>query len=782
MLTLNFQESANNWNEATPLGNGFLGGMFYGDVRKEQIQLNEDSLWSGVFRERINPDCKIHLHEIRNLLNAGKVQKAQKLAGQSMFGTMPHMQHYETMGQLWIDFFNTPQTIVSYQDENRRVRLKTEINYTDYKRTLELTEGIGRVSYELDGSSFRREYFASFPEKVIACHLESSHHDLSFSLSLERRDIRRCYSDSAIDSIEHKGSNTLLMNGYCGGANGGIHFTAGVSVKNNGGTLRNMGSHIIVENASSATIYITGRTSFRSNNPPKWCEDILINAASISYEELKRRHIKDYQNQYQKMALYLGDKSEDVMISLPDNLKEVKAGKENEKLLEAYFHFGRYLLISSSREGSLPATLQGIWNEELYPIWGSRYTININIQMNYWMAEKCGLGNLHMPLLEHLKRMYPHGCETASKMYGARGFCCHHNTDIWGDCAPQDSSDSSTIWPIGGAWLSLHIMEHYRYTKDLSFLEEYFPILKDSVLFFIDYMVQNDQGEWVTGPSLSPENSYYSKCREIGSLCMGPSMDSQIVWTLFDDYLEAFKELTDFGCLSQNEELLELAVQVKERKDALPPIKIGRYGQIQEWAEDYEEVEPGHRHLSQLFALYPGRQIRLGKTPNLAEAAKATLQRRLTNGGGHTGWSKAWIIHFFARLGCGEEVHDNLYGLLANSTLDNLFDNHPPFQIDGNFGGANAILEMILQDYGDEVWLLPALSERFLQGGIAGIRLISGAVLDMEWSALDNITLNPNANRKADFELRIQNKRKEVHLSGGERLQISYIGGNWNEI
>ena len=410
---------------------------------------------------------------------------------------------------------------------------------------------------------------------------------------------------------------------------------------------------------------------------------------------------------------------------MPERMKNFRNGATDTGLLNLYYNFGKYLLISSSREGSLPANLQGIWNEEFTPMWGSKYTVNINLQMNYWFAEKAGLPELHMPLLDHLKRMLPHGKETAEKMYHAKGFCCHHNTDIWGDCAPQDNHTTATIWPMGGAWLCLHIYEHYLYTKDRAFLKEYYPVLRESVRFFLDYMVEDAEGNWVTGPSCSPENVYISAQGEYGSLCMGPAMDTEIVKELFHAFLEMAEEAG---------EKRELMAKVKNYLEHLPDLKVGANGQIQEWLQDYEEMEPGHRHISQLFALYPAQQIRMDTTPELAKAAAATLKRRLENGGGHTGWSKAWIVLLYARLWNSEESYHNLAELLAHATFDNLLDNHPPFQIDGNFGGACGILEMIVQDYGDRIYLLPALPWQMKDGEAEGIRTKSGHMLKICWN------------------------------------------------
>ena len=540
-----------------------------------------------------------------------------------------------------------------------------------------------------------------------------------------------------------------------------------VAVVSRGGRQYRMGSSIVVENAQEAYVYITGRTGFRSENPQHWCEEVLNQSERAGYEKLKETHICDFEPLMNKIQLKLGEKSTE-KIDVSEAIQTLKSGILDKKLVQAYFDFGKYLFISSSRKGSLPSTLQGIWNKDIMPIWGSRYTININLQMNYWMAEKCGYSEEHLPFFELLKRMHPHGCKVAKDMYGVEGFCCHHNTDIWGDCAPQDRSEAATIWPMGGAWMALHIMEHYRYTKDVGFLKTMYPVLRDSVKFYENYMVRNDVGEWLTGPSSSPENSYYSKTGDVGALCMGSAMDSQIIYELFSDYIEAYQVLEKDKVTTEDRETFECACQMREE---LPPIKIGKYQQIQEWAEDYEEIEPGHRHVSQLFALYPAGQIRLDKTPEYAEAARKTLERRLENGGGHTGWSRAWLIHFFARLGEAEDVYSNLKELLAVSTYDNLFDKCPPFQIDGNFGGTNAILEMMVQDYGEDVWLLPALPDEFSEGSLFGIHLKAGAVLDMIWKEKMVNKVCIKAVRDAKFSLKLNRKLKTISLSEGECFQ-----------
>lgn len=485
-----FREEAKDWNEALPIGNGFLGAMVFGKIGTERLQINEDSVWTGSFMERVNPDARENYPKVRELLLNGEIEQAELLAERSMYATYPHMRHYQTLGDVWIDFYKQRGKTIFKKDQGGLLSVQHEsVEVQTYNRELDISRAVGKIQYESEKGKYEREFFASNPDHIIVYQMKSTDGELlNFDLSLTRKDNRSGRGSSFCDGTEVLDGNKIRLYGKQGG-NHGIAFELLVQVRTKNGKISRMGSHLLVEDAKEATLFITARTSFRSEHPLQWCMDVLSNAEKESYGTLQERHIKDYLSYYEKSNLKLNYKDSYEHLTTPERLEQMRNGIEDIELINTYYNFARYLLISSSREGSLPSNLQGIWNEEFEPMWGSKYTININIEMNYWIAEKTGLSKLHMPLLEHLQRMYPHGKDVAEKMYGIDGFCCHHNTDIWGDCAPQDNHVSSTLWPMGGAWFCLHLIEHYKYTKDREFLKEYYGILKDAVKFFLQLCV-----------------------------------------------------------------------------------------------------------------------------------------------------------------------------------------------------------------------------------------------------------------------------------------------------
>ena len=485
-----FREEAKDWNEALPIGNGFLGAMVFGKIGTERLQINEDSVWTGSFMERVNPDARENYPKVRELLLNGEIEQAELLAERSMYATYPHMRHYQTLGDVWIDFYKQRGKTIFKKDQGGLLSVQHEsVEVQTYNRELDISRAVGKIQYESEKGKYEREFFASNPDHIIVYQMKSIDGELlNFDLSLTRKDNRSGRGSSFCDGTEVLDGNKIRLYGKQGGDHG-IAFELLVQVRTKNGKISRMGSHLLVEDAKEATLFITARTSFRSEQPLQWCMDVLSNAEKESYGTLQERHIKDYLSYYEKSNLKLNCKDSYEHLTTPERLEQMRNGIEDIELINTYYNFARYLLISSSREGSLPSNLQGIWNEEFEPMWGSKYTININIEMNYWIAEKTGLSKLHMPLLEHLQRMYPHGKDVAEKMYGIDGFCCHHSTDIWGDCAPQDNHVSSTLWPMGGAWFCLHLIEHYKYTKDREFLKEYYGILKDAVKFFLQLCV-----------------------------------------------------------------------------------------------------------------------------------------------------------------------------------------------------------------------------------------------------------------------------------------------------
>lgn len=736
MSKLWYKKPAETWEEALPLGNGRLGAMVFASVGKEHIQLNEDSVWYGGYTDRNNPDALHNLPKIRELILNGRISEAEELLIYAFSGTPQSQRTYQSLGDLFLNF--------------------KEINgvETEYERSLSLEDAIHRMKVTVGSVIYYREAFLSAVDDVLVIRLMTSEcNKLSFSALLTREK----FYDRAFQLTE----DTIMLDGNLG--RGGLDFGMMLKAVTEGGTCEIIGEHLIINNADAVTLLFTAGTTFRFHDIKEQLRKILSNAAEFTYEELKNRHISDYKKLYNRVTFQLKGTESYEAYSTQERLEQAQKGDIDKGLSKLIFDYGRYLLISCSREGTLPANLQGIWNKDMSPAWDSKYTININTEMNYWPAEVCNLSECHMPLFDLLKRMLPNGRVTAKKMYGCRGFVAHHNTDLWGDTAVQDHWIPGSYWVLGAAWLCTHQWMHYEYTLDLEFLKNAFPIMREAALFFIDFLIE-DKEYLKTCPSVSPENTYILPNGEQGAITAGATMDNQILRDLFSQCQKA----ADIIGVQD-----ELTLQIKEAMEKLVPTQIGKNGTIMEWAEDYTEIDPGHRHISHLYGLHPSSQITMDGTPGLAKAAELTLENRISHGGGHTGWSRAWIINLYAKLWDGEQAYSNLEQFIAKSTLPNMFDNHPPFQIDGNFGTTAAIAEMLVQSTSERMVLLPALPKAWADGSIRGLCVRGGAEIDLEWQ--DGHLTKCCIKAKRDFnKIYIYKKRTgKISLLAGEEIVIS---------
>lgn len=768
---MKYSKPAVRWEDGMPVGNGRLGAMVIGEPYHELMTLNEDSIWGGGPMNRINPDARKNLDKVRQFILDEKMNEAEELLKRDFTAIPPSMRQYQPLGELHIDMrstgvFRVPKFHVDdYGRYSSRTNEQKEPDYTNYKRILDLGNSIQTVCYSQNDVHFTRKTIASYTDQVIAVEL-SANKPKSVSLSLSLSRDRHC------DSIKKGPGNMLLMTG--GDGNNGIKFCCGITVITKGGKTEVDGGYIIIDNADSVQLLLAAETSFYNGNKyiSKTIER-LSRAKEKGYASILADHIADYKMLYDRVSLTLAQKKEE---TTEESIKGVISDDENNlylcsnELVVTYFNFGRYLLISSSRPGTQPANLQGIWNNKMDPKWDSKFTININTEMNYWPAEVCALPECHLPLFDLLKRMQKNGNYVAQEMYGCRGIVAHHNTDIWGDCAPQDLWMPATYWVMGAAWLSIHIWKHYEYTEDKEFLAEMYDIMQDAVLFFEDYLI-NYKGQYLTCPSTSPENSYVLDDGKIGTVTAGCSMDNEIMRELIKDYLKAT-------------ELLDLASNVSAKAEEiigkLPSLSVGKFGQIMEWREDYDEVEPGHRHISQLYALYPGNEITVENTPELALAAERTLDRRLKYGGGHTGWSCAWIIAYFASLNKGHKAYEYLCKLLKKSTTMSLLDTHPLqkqdiiFQIDGNLGATAAIMQMLFRAYDDRVILLPALPDEWCAGQLSGVVLPANVHMNLVWGNGTMVEASFCVGKSYSLEVISGSRSKRISLENNKWLRINH--------
>jgi len=757
-----YRQPAPIWEAALPLGSGKLGAMVFGGVADERIQLNECTLYDGYSLDPNDPASLKALPDVQRMLFEGKNNEAVDLASKTMMGKPKNIKPYQSLGEIWLD---TPNLIA-----------------TNYTRSLDLSTAIATVKYVSNGVEYLRESFATAVDGVIITRISANKKGMiNLNLTLKREQDAVCMAHTT-------DTKALVLRGKLNvkdseGNPRGISFAAQLKAINNGGEVIVKNSILSVRNANSVVLIVAGATNYPglaniasgllSVDPEKLCTEFIAKASKKDYNSIKVAHIADHQKYYNRVSVQLGEVSaENAAMPTDKRLDEVKrTGKPDAGLVETFFQFGRYLLIGSSRPGSMPANLQGIWAWQMYPPWNADFHTNINVQMNYWPAEITNLSELHLPLFDLSDALVKPGERTAKVLYGARGWVVHHLTDAWGFTAPADGPQG--IWPMGSAWLAQHPWEHYSFTQDKDFLSKRgYPLMKGAARFILDFLVEapagtSYAGKLVTNPSYSPENGFLLPNGQYSVFTYGATMDLQIIHNLLTNCIEASKILNTDN---------DFRVECEKALAKLAPTRISpATGRIMEWAEDYKETEPHHRHTSHLFGLHPGNQITAAGTPELAAAARKTLEGRGDDG---TGWSLAWKINMWGRLLDGDHAYKLLCVLLSSKTLPNLFDNHPPFQIDGNFGATAAIAEMLVQSHNRigeayEVHLLPALPSAFPSGEVNGLLARGGFEVSVVWKNSSLIKAQIKSKNGGKLHLRLGEKVAQYDTKSGDVISIN---------